>query len=167
MQGLHTVTGLKFNHLSHRPFFVWWFMIHITRYVISLCFYRKLTVARLLNMWAVDNSMTEAIHLCFPFLGPIDYLSAIWPCESAFSSFHSYNEFKRVKFRSAQQVYGHKTATRGCLYKNWNTAATTTELPSPGDRFACTVNLISFTSHTFPFLSWFQVLYNFGTILFA
>jgi hypothetical protein len=31
MQGLGTVTGLKFAILARRPFLVWWFMSHVAK----------------------------------------------------------------------------------------------------------------------------------------
>lgn len=35
MRGLHTVTGHKQNVLAQRPFFVWWFMGQMARYLSS------------------------------------------------------------------------------------------------------------------------------------
>jgi hypothetical protein len=31
MQGLNTITGIKFNILAKRPLWVWWFMSHVAR----------------------------------------------------------------------------------------------------------------------------------------
>ncbi|KAH8113570.1 hypothetical protein DFH11DRAFT_1510242 [Phellopilus nigrolimitatus] len=66
MKGLQTVTGMPGNVLAKRPFFVFWFMGHISR-----C----------LQLWSADKSLIKALELSKDFLPPIDYLSALWPCE--------------------------------------------------------------------------------------
>jgi len=66
MQGLHTITGIKNNFFARRPFFIFWFMGQISR-----C----------LQLWSLDNSLTFAIELSKKFLPPVDYLTALWPCE--------------------------------------------------------------------------------------
>lgn len=67
MMGLRHVTGHQLNVLSDRPYFVWWFMIQIVR---------------LLNLWSCDQSMKDAVELCFAFLPAIDYLTSLWPSEN-------------------------------------------------------------------------------------
>ncbi|KAJ7095744.1 hypothetical protein B0H15DRAFT_774458 [Mycena belliarum] len=66
VNGLATITGNSRNNLSQRPFFVFWFM--------AQC-------ARGLTLWQCDNSMTIALDVCKNLLAPIDYLTALWPCE--------------------------------------------------------------------------------------
>jgi hypothetical protein len=41
MQGLHTVTGHKQNVLAQRPFFVWWFLGQVARYICRQCHSRR------------------------------------------------------------------------------------------------------------------------------
>lgn len=40
-----------------------------------------LSTPRCLQLWQLDKSLTIAIHLSKQFLPPIDYLTALWPCE--------------------------------------------------------------------------------------
>ncbi|KAJ7288164.1 hypothetical protein C8J57DRAFT_1279278 [Mycena rebaudengoi] len=65
MGGLHTVTGNSSNSLSHRPFYVFWFMAQVSRGLI---------------LWESDKTMTLALDVCKNLLAPIDYLTALWPC---------------------------------------------------------------------------------------
>ncbi|KAI5121039.1 hypothetical protein M0805_008615 [Coniferiporia weirii] len=72
MNGLQTVTGMPGNVLLKRPFFVFWFMGHI---------------ARCLQIWKLDTSLTLALELSKSFLRPIEYLTALWPCEDQRASY--------------------------------------------------------------------------------
>ncbi|KAJ6475057.1 hypothetical protein C8R47DRAFT_986425 [Mycena vitilis] len=65
MKGLDTVTGNSSNSLTHRPFYVFWFMAQVSRG---------------LTLWHCDNNMTIALDVCKNLLAPIDYLTALWPC---------------------------------------------------------------------------------------
>ncbi|KAF7365037.1 Zn(2)-C6 fungal-type domain-containing protein [Mycena venus] len=77
MNGLHTVTGNSSNNLSRRPFFVFWFMGQVSRG---------------LTLWQCDNSMTIALDVCKSLLGPIDYLTALWPCPEQRYRYNSLRE---------------------------------------------------------------------------
>nr|BCA90180.1 hypothetical protein PC_1229 [Pleurotus citrinopileatus] len=66
MHGLSAVTGHSTNLLARRPFFVFWFMGQI---------------ARALTLWECDNSLVAALTNCKALMGPIDYLTALWPCQ--------------------------------------------------------------------------------------
>lgn len=66
MNGLQTVTGMPGNLLSKRPFFVFWFMGH---------------VSRCLQLWRLDHKLAPALELSKCFLRPIEYLSTLWPCK--------------------------------------------------------------------------------------
>ena len=84
MLGLHTVTMQKTNLLARRPFFVFWFMAQIARFVGSHCslvissYYPKF---RCLQLWTLDKTLTIAVQLSKEFLAPIDYLTSLWPSE--------------------------------------------------------------------------------------
>ena len=41
----------------------------------------RLRTGRALSLWAHDNSLILALDVCRGFLAPIEYLSALWPCE--------------------------------------------------------------------------------------
>ncbi|EJC99066.1 uncharacterized protein FOMMEDRAFT_95074, partial [Fomitiporia mediterranea MF3/22] len=66
MQGLQALTGVRGTVLARRPFFCFWFMGH---------------VSRCLQLWQVDKTLTVALELAKHFLAPINYLSALWPCD--------------------------------------------------------------------------------------
>ncbi|KAJ7442636.1 hypothetical protein FB451DRAFT_1057345 [Mycena latifolia] len=66
MSGLHNITGNSRNSLAHRPFYVFWFLAQFSRG---------------LTLWECDNSMTVALDVCKNLLAPIDYLTALWPCQ--------------------------------------------------------------------------------------
>ena len=66
MQGLQTVTGLPGNMLGKRPFFIGWFMAHISRCI---------------HLWKADTTLANALELAKHFMAPIDYLAALWPSE--------------------------------------------------------------------------------------
>ena len=97
MLGLHTITGNLANFLAHRPFFVFWFMGQIGRYVhtllqVSLKNHREFSVfttlivgtcspvRSALSLWQCDNSLIVALDVCKALLPAIDYLTALWPC---------------------------------------------------------------------------------------
>jgi hypothetical protein len=66
MHGLHTVTGQgDSDSLTQRPFFVFWFMSQISR---------------ALSLWKRDKSLGIALDVSKALLGPIDHLTALWPC---------------------------------------------------------------------------------------
>ncbi|KAH7928462.1 hypothetical protein BV22DRAFT_1030769 [Leucogyrophana mollusca] len=66
VHGFHAVTGQPANTLMHRPFFAFWFMSQISR---------------ALTLWDCDNSLTLALDVCIALFKPVDYLSALWPCQ--------------------------------------------------------------------------------------
>ncbi|CCA67447.1 hypothetical protein PIIN_01278 [Serendipita indica DSM 11827] len=70
LSGLSNITGNSKSALAHRPFFVFWFVVH---------------VLKLLNLWSRDHSMTQALRFSFSFLPAIDYLSRLWPCQSGYN----------------------------------------------------------------------------------
>ncbi|OCB87151.1 hypothetical protein A7U60_g5665 [Sanghuangporus baumii] len=74
MHGLQALTGLRGSLLARRPFFCYWFMGHLSR-----C----------LQLWYADKSLTVALELAKNFLSPINYLSALWPCEEQRASYAS------------------------------------------------------------------------------
>ncbi|KAJ6525304.1 hypothetical protein DFH09DRAFT_936753 [Mycena vulgaris] len=78
MSGLHNITGNARNSLSQRPFYVFWFMAQ--------------QIHRGLTLWHCDNSMTVALEVCKNFLAPIDYLTALWPCEEQRYRYESLRE---------------------------------------------------------------------------
>ncbi|KZT12056.1 uncharacterized protein LAESUDRAFT_641362 [Laetiporus sulphureus 93-53] len=65
MYGLHTVTGQPTSSLSGRPFYLWWFMGHISR---------------MITMWTTDNSLVMALQTCKSLFAPLQYLMSLWPC---------------------------------------------------------------------------------------
>ncbi|KAG8214553.1 hypothetical protein J3R82DRAFT_9614 [Butyriboletus roseoflavus] len=65
VQSMGAVTGNGSSTLVHRPFFAFWFMSQINR---------------ALSLWECDNSLTLALDVGTALFGPIDYLSALWPC---------------------------------------------------------------------------------------
>ncbi|KAJ7677492.1 hypothetical protein B0H17DRAFT_944826 [Mycena rosella] len=87
MGGLHTITGNARNSLSQRPFYVFWFMAQVSRG---------------LTLWECDNSMTVALDVCKNLLAPIDYLTALWPCEEQRYRYESLRE----RLRDACDIAG-------------------------------------------------------------
>lgn len=65
MLGLQTVCGIPGTMMAKRPFFQFWFMGQI---------------ARCLQLWSMDKSLTFAVELAKHFIPPINYLTALWPC---------------------------------------------------------------------------------------
>ena len=84
MAGLHTVTGLASNILARRPFFVFWFMAQISRYVNLILSRPQVhhtdAFGSALSLWDCDHSLTPALDLCRSLLAPVEYLTALWPC---------------------------------------------------------------------------------------
>ncbi|KAK7048512.1 Zn(2)-C6 fungal-type domain-containing protein [Favolaschia claudopus] len=87
MNGMHTITGNSNNHLSRRPFFIFWFMGQ---------------VSRCLSLWQCDKSMSIALEVGKSLLAPIDYLASLWPCAEQRYRYDSLRE----RLREACQLAG-------------------------------------------------------------
>jgi hypothetical protein len=77
MSGLHTVTGHSSNRLAQRPFFIFWFMSQVARFVVPYiapnnveC--QRISSTRALSLWQCDNTLTVALDVSKAFLAPID-----------------------------------------------------------------------------------------------
>ncbi|KAJ7644009.1 hypothetical protein FB45DRAFT_736166 [Roridomyces roridus] len=77
MAGLDTITGNSGNTLAKRPFFVFWFMAQVSRGI---------------TLWQCDNTMSIALDVCKKLLAPIDYLTALWPCQEQRMRYESLRE---------------------------------------------------------------------------
>lgn len=74
MYGLHTITGNQNNLLARRPFFVFWFMGQVSKYVVASHNWQKLltTLHSALNLWQFDHSLVIALDAGKAFLPAIE-----------------------------------------------------------------------------------------------
>lgn len=108
MAGLHTVTGLASNLLARRPFFLFWFMAQISRYV-NLVFpptpeHHNDASRSALSLWDCDHSLTLALDLCRALLAPIEYLTALWPCSGEQIKFRPVSQLTRLCSRTKKAI---------------------------------------------------------------
>jgi len=80
MYGLHTITGQPTSSLSGRPFYVFWFMGHVTR------------MARMIALYSTDHTLLIALQACKSLLAPLEYLIALWPCDEIHRRFNQLRE---------------------------------------------------------------------------
>ena len=87
---MYDLSHVNRSHLARRPFFVFWFMGQVSRYVQPFIFSQSFLkymphTHRALTLWECDNTLTVALDVCKAFLSPIEYLTALWPCTGMFT----------------------------------------------------------------------------------